>query len=211
MRGPIELSKLDRFYVYGVTIGGLVPVLIFYLGDRVFDLLPPALRTCYEVSGVLFLITVFGCAVLPKIFPTLSRGLALKFCAMTSLLYLNAFVFATGGPMTSMFAYHYLYIPVVVGYSLGTRALRQAAFGCVFAYIIVLIVAALYGRANDQYLIELSAMNSHGAYMTIYVLTFLLQLLITYLMARSVLPADAEEEILLDENGDPRPVPGPAD
>jgi len=128
-------ERLLRFTTLGILFGGFIPAGMFlfsnWVGTKYFDSPIIASELPYYI-GFGTLMIAAGLSYAASCFNNQKRtDRYLMYAGALSIVSLTGLVAGTGGPMASVFSFHYLYIPVVVGICLRESAqlpLRHSAY-----------------------------------------------------------------------------------
>ena len=131
-------TRLSRVVWGFIAIGGggIVPAFLFFIVDYNSNgvLLEPNMKILFTKGLVILLISFFLTMSAALIKTEKGQDALLWASGLGSLFSLNLFVLATGGPTQSVFAFHYLYIPVVVALHFSRGQFVWAALLCWITY-----------------------------------------------------------------------------
>jgi hypothetical protein len=132
-------DRVTLLYIYGLLWGGIIPMIVVsllgYFG--LYNSIPDALKHHLWPAFILVVISMIICFFVGKhceAHPKRST-IALYLAAICSLFGLSFFVFASGGPINSLFSFSFFYIPLVVAIVFkGPRAPIIMALLSIYCY-----------------------------------------------------------------------------
>lgn len=172
---------LDKFLVYGVIVGGTIPVFIFVVLNHILSgqgvpLVAPAFKDKFLLIAVCFTGISTGMWGLRREFPA-SSPYALNVVAIVSLIGLHLLVYCTGGSLNSVFTFHYLYIPAVVGLVYGGGKIFVTTL---FAYWLSCILNVL--PRSPALTAFAGSVSGEFWYLFAYCIIFTIQVVMVYVM-----------------------------
>lgn len=222
LRKPI--NRFSALQILGFFIGGIIPlaaILIWDTQSPVPFIEPQAFHTVFILSIATFILG----SLVGHFGDDHADGIAITFLfyiqAVLSIIVIHFVVLYSGGPIVSVLALSYLYLPAVVGYTYGAGVHLYGAAGCLLlSYTLNLLFASDQKAVFQEYLLSGSKFSQPDKTGTLYTyldgigtgwepvsalygFVFVLQLIVTTKIA--ALPAmphnqDADERLRADEN-----------
>lgn len=190
-------SNANRLILLGVGVGGILPTGIVMFFDFVSPFIPEATRYIFQIFGIIFILgsIVIGIFALERKNNGGNEDVFLKVFACFCIFSLGALVLTSGGPFSSPFSFHFLYLPVATGLCMNEdrRSLKQASAVCGLLFIMCVIVEkilpSLYAYFRGSYILLKSTVNLSDSYTYCFAYTavFMIQLGITYYIANQSL------------------------
>jgi hypothetical protein len=170
----------QAFITFGVFVGGALPVLLVYLANKIgAGLVAPRYLTKFEYAMALFMLVIVVAALVVHHNYKMVRR-AEGAIALASFVSLGIFTYCSGGPTASVFSFHYLYVPMVVGLMLDKKTFVQTIVFYSAGYVICAI--GYYGDFNKTASAQLASAAGGALHIATYVVILMLQMWMLYLM-----------------------------
>lgn len=179
--GEQRRERFSRFAHFAIGLGGVVPCGIFFTLQSNNPYLIAGPKLWFMIGGFLVFLSYIATICVEYIRTHWVQETFLFTAAVASMISLNLLVFSTGGPTLSVFAFHYLYIPVVVGIAFDKTAFLTAA-GVSWLSYLANLYCVRYALPAAIVWNEAVNVSEKDLYLALYCVIFSIQIIMTAVM-----------------------------